>query len=406
MKKIALQSIPILIVLMLFMFALPIMPVNAVTTSSNVVIIPNASCIHGGTLPTSGAAYAGFTFSTMAWGSISTASLAPYDTVVLQIEYQNINAAFGTAQKADLVSWVNNGGKLIIYDSETVPGPVDYSWLPYPFTTRNPGAYGYIAPIVFVENNTLGDTDPMSTYYLDTDQSPSWSDYVGDCNFFDTFDPNWCGDIKAHNRYSDPASSWYDGSSPSWAHAYARYGDGIMIYNGFDIDPMYSSLQPSTSGTGNCAKIWLLELQQPWGANYNLPCGVRVVGISLAPATATNPVGTSHTVTAKIVDDLVQPVPGILVNFEVTSGPKMGTTGSATTDASGEATFTYSSSAAGTDVIQASFFCSDLQQDVYSNNVEKEWVLTNGVPEFGGGISASIITSIAAAFMFLRKRRY
>lgn len=401
MKKIALFSLVMFLVVMAF-GAVP--PGGAVSSSSNVVIVPSTYCPHGGYLPTTDPAFAAFTFSTMSWASVSAASLAAYDTVVLLVSTSTV--PLNPTQQSDLIAWVSAGGKLIIYDSETTPS-VDYSWLPYPFTTRNPGAMGYrYAPILFVEDNSLGSTDPTSPYYIDITTAPTgaWSDYVGDCNTFVTFDPNWCGDIRAHNWFSDPASPGYRGDPPSWTHAYARYGDGIIIYNGFDIDPMRSYSTPSSTGTGNCAKIWLMELQQPWGADWNLPCGVRVAGITLAPQTDTNPLGTTHTVTATILDDWGDPVPGIDVDFEVLSGPNAGTTGTATTDANGEATFSYTGNTEGTDEIRASFYCTVIQQTIYSNTVEKTWEsVVPDIPELG--LVLPLMLALLAAAYFLISRR-
>jgi hypothetical protein len=71
--------------------------------------------------------------------------------------------------------------------------------------------------------------------------------------------------------------------------------------------------------------------------------------ISLAPSSDTNTIGTSHTVTAT-----VSPVAsGEQVRFRVSAGPNAGTTGLDTTDANGKATFSYSSTLTGTDVIVA-----------------------------------------------------
>jgi hypothetical protein len=62
--------------------------------------------------------------------------------------------------------------------------------------------------------------------------------------------------------------------------------------------------------------------------------------ITLSPETATNPVGTPHTVTATVLENN-EPVSGAEVTFKVTAGPHAGTTGTGTTDDLGEATFTY-----------------------------------------------------------------
>jgi hypothetical protein len=103
--------------------------------------------------------------------------------------------------------------------------------------------------------------------------------------------------------------------------------------------------------------------------------GAAIVGqgIVLGPTDATNPVGTQHTVTAKVTDGTGQPVSGIVVSFEVLSGPNDGKTGTDTTDANGEATFTYTDDGgAGTDQIQASFLVS-VEETKFSNIVTKTW---------------------------------
>ena len=76
--------------------------------------------------------------------------------------------------------------------------------------------------------------------------------------------------------------------------------------------------------------------------------------ISLSPATDTNFTGTSHTVTALAQDGSpLGPVVGVTVTFTVT-GPNA-TGGTATTDTSGNASFTYTGSNVGTDNIVATF---------------------------------------------------
>ncbi len=95
-------------------------------------------------------------------------------------------------------------------------------------------------------------------------------------------------------------------------------------------------------------------------------------GILLSPATATNPVNTSHTVTAKVQNDQGNPIVGRTVTFKILSGPHAGLTGTGTTNASGVATFSYTGTSAGTDQIQASFVNSQ-GQTVTSNTVTKIW---------------------------------
>jgi hypothetical protein len=100
-------------------------------------------------------------------------------------------------------------------------------------------------------------------------------------------------------------------------------------------------------------------------------------GVLLAPVSATNPVGTHHTVTATVQDDLGNPIVGSNVTFEVVSGPHVGEGGTATTDTSGEATFTYTGTSVGTDAIEATMVDRS-GNPVTSNQVTKEWYSVGG----------------------------
>jgi hypothetical protein len=189
------------------------------------------------------------------------------------------------------------------------------------------------------------------------------TDAVGDANVIVTLDPNWNIDMTAVN---------YLGATGP-VHTYAEYSSdgvhkGLIIYNGFDKD--YEGWwEPANTLT----KIFLLELKQPFNPSC-LGGTVTVVGISLNPLTADNPIGTTHTVTARVADQLGRGIPGITVNFTVTSGSNAGTTGSGTTDADGNVSFTYTSNGtAGTDTIVASFTDTSGAM-VKSREVTKNWV--------------------------------
>ncbi len=101
------------------------------------------------------------------------------------------------------------------------------------------------------------------------------------------------------------------------------------------------------------------------------PDPVKFSTVGLSPATATNPVGTNHTVTAFAQAANDAPVPGVTIDFKVLTGPNSGKTGSGTTGADGKTTFTYhDDGGAGTDKIQAFIGAS-----ISSNQVLKIWGL-------------------------------
>jgi hypothetical protein len=103
----------------------------------------------------------------------------------------------------------------------------------------------------------------------------------------------------------------------------------------------------------------------------------------LSPPADENPVGTQHCVTAVVRDAAGQPTPNVLVRFQVTGS--VNTTGQATTDANGQATFCYMGPALpGADVITA---YADTDRDNMRDPTEptgtpatKAWVLPASTP--------------------------
>ncbi|MDY0387756.1 MAG: Ig-like domain-containing protein [Methanolobus sp.] len=145
-------------------------------------------------------------------------------------------------------------------------------------------------------------------------------------------------------------------------------------------------------------------------AYFNLKSTVAVVGegIVLSPASATNPVGTSHTVTATVQDDDGSPVESKEVTFEVVTGPHAEMSTSVYTDSNGEATFTYLGTDEGTDSIVASFV--DSQQEVVSSNkVVKIWETevvqepSEEIPEFPT-VALPIAAILGLAFIINRRK--
>lgn len=342
----------------------------ALPQSKNVAIIGSPRVVNGGYLPTdSGITGLGITFTNLAPADVNAANLAAFDTVVINVassEMRETTSTLTAQAKADLVAFVGNGGKMIIYDSECPSA--DYSWLPYPFTTNNPGAMGAHGTLTIVEENTLSTSDPSTQYYIDVSYLGGSTDAVGDMNVMVTKDPYWCIDMSGTNinHVTGPV------------HTYADYSiggnAGLFIYNGLDID--YMGMESNPNGL---RKIWIQELMQPFNPS-DLPGSVTVVGINLVPITDQSEVGTEHTVTATITDQLGNPQAGINVNFEVVSGPNAGDSGSATTDSAGKATFTYMGDGGeGTDMIKASFV-NNAGTTIESQAVTKEWTKPANLP--------------------------
>jgi hypothetical protein len=102
------------------------------------------------------------------------------------------------------------------------------------------------------------------------------------------------------------------------------------------------------------------------------PAVNETINLGPSPAPDTD-INTSFTLTATVQDANGRPVSGRTVTFRVTAGPQIGVTGTATTNAAGHASFTYTGRAAGVDQIQASFV--DSQNHVKTSNIVlKRWL--------------------------------
>jgi hypothetical protein len=108
---------------------------------------------------------------------------------------------------------------------------------------------------------------------------------------------------------------------------------------------------------------------------------VVVATIVLTPATATNELGTpgqTHTVTATVAAGAGGGVSGVTVGFSIGSGPNAGASGSGTTNAAGQTTFTYTATQGlaglGTDSITGCF--TDSQSTTACDTATKHWVDT------------------------------
>ncbi len=122
-------------------------------------------------------------------------------------------------------------------------------------------------------------------------------------------------------------------------------GQAFFSYTGDNVgtDTIEACFTPDSAGSicDQAIKQWVSPAPAPT--------------IDLTPDSATNTVGESHILTATVTTTGTQPVTGVMVAFSVISGPTDGVTGSATTDANGQAFFSYTGDNVGTDTIEACF---------------------------------------------------
>jgi hypothetical protein len=126
--------------------------------------------------------------------------------------------------------------------------------------------------------------------------------------------------------------------------------------------------------------------------------GVKTATLKLSPATTAQLVGQQVTETATLVDGGGSGLANANVNFTVTSGPNAGRSGSAVTDQAGHASFTYTGTAPGTDIVVASvttaYTVGPLQSNqagvLWANNVTAGWGGADiGSPALAGSQSLS-----------------
>jgi hypothetical protein len=125
---------------------------------------------------------------------------------------------------------------------------------------------------------------------------------------------------------------------------------------------------PNGSGGARNTSTYIQASPTPGAANM---CPAPMC--TLTPATATNLVGSNHSVKATLTLS-GGPLAGVNVTFSVTSGPNTGAGNSALTDMNGEATFGYMSNGmTGSDTIQAS---ATVNGTPVSCMAQKQWVST------------------------------
>jgi hypothetical protein len=190
-----------------------------------------------------------------------------FDTVVFS-QVCDIKKSVSDEFKKALVSWVAAGHKLIIQDSDRCGSWIpDYSFLPFPFATSNPGAGGAKGDLlVFVEENLIGNGKPGKPGYLDLDGwlkgTSGEHNEIGDSNTIIKYDPHWCGHLFGTNAKK----------KNGFMEAYAHYGRGLIIYDGFDRDQGYNI---------SYRQLVTRELAQPFDPD-NLPCSARLADFVIA----------------------------------------------------------------------------------------------------------------------------
>jgi hypothetical protein len=174
-------------------------------------------------------------------------------------------------------------------------------------------------------------------------------------------------------------------------------------FDHFPSDYTPLALAPSTSGfpTDYCAND--VETHKlACGSPYIMVSGSGVTvssDISLSASPSTQDVGGQVTLNATVKNGSGSPVAGAKVTFNFDSGPNTGVTGSAVTDSSGHASFTYTGShGAGTDSDSATFTNSAGAQEKATTTVNWTPAITATAGSNMTGTEGTSISGTVATF--------
>ena len=185
-------------------------------------------------------------------------------------------------QQRILLQWVSSGHKLIIRDAD-VCSSSDYAFLPYGFSTVAAGASGSRGTLLSIADpSTLGSGPKDTAHALDVGAYLKHTfQQVGDSDIVITKDPRWCGHLFATNSVG----------VSGWVHAYARYGRGLIIYDGLDRDDI---------GTRIPAAVRVVELEYAQPVQAELPCNARVASLFVLLPSVSKQLPAGHPTTVRV----------------------------------------------------------------------------------------------------------
>jgi outer membrane protein OmpA-like peptidoglycan-associated protein len=180
----------------------------------------------------------GLSFKRLPVGLLDPAMLANYQAVMLNGVCKPADY-LAQGQIAGLLAWVQAGHKLLMYTADMCGQGSDFSFLPYPFKSSNPGAAGAASHnLIEVENDALGSLDATDkAHYFDPKPWAAGGNQIGDADTVVTHDPHWCGHLFGTNV----------NNVNGFMQMYAAYGRGLIIDDGFDHDddgnPVYQQMR-------------------------------------------------------------------------------------------------------------------------------------------------------------------
>jgi len=162
-------------------------------------------------------------------------------------------------QQQALLDFVRSGHVLIVRDAD-VCTKSEYGFIPYPFTTTATGAAGARGSVLSIADSSplaAGDASDRQHYVDTVAYLKNTSQQIGDADIMRTDDNHWCGLMFAKNA----------AGASGWIRAYARYGKGVIVYDGFDEDDLRSQIPQAVA---------LSRLAYSLSPSADLPCNAHV----------------------------------------------------------------------------------------------------------------------------------
>jgi len=254
--------------------------------SKNILFVPspkNKEVL--GSLPWDGQDWEKFNIRSLAFGQVTEENIKEYDTIILQPQSCNAKSNLSQKSKDALAKWVQNGGKLIIYDAQcgfvNRMSKADYLWLGQGgFLTIYPGSdqyntnlrvpkyfnwtkqnFSYIDLQILKESPAMMSDYSSNFNYINTSKIAFETNAAGTQSFIEPANKNvWCANMLGKNFAPK------DEGTAGVSHAYSYVGKGMIIYNGLGRDSLTETTKPSTlTGDQNLAKLFYLELDLAWG---------------------------------------------------------------------------------------------------------------------------------------------
>lgn len=168
-------------------------------------------------------------FSELATNKVTTAALAPYDTVILYgLRWSDIS----TSGQAALNTFAATH-KVVIWDADGT-GAQNFATFIHPFSDLASGATGKPndSVVSFPSGvNFLASDKPSSPYYLDPAQLISSPSMINDMNAMKAGTKNWLPALIAQNK-NIPHGGWV----LAWSYGVIGNHTGLTVYSGIDAD--------------------------------------------------------------------------------------------------------------------------------------------------------------------------